>query len=422
MASNTVTTLNGLFKEVYAPMLKWLMPKSLRLQNLVDFVPADQQPGNNFNQPVVLQHEHGFTYAAAGSGAFTISAAIPGQIKNAQVVGSQMLLESLLDYESAHRASNGGKRAYVQATQYMVENMWQSTRKRLEIDLMYGQVGLGTVASVTTAANSVITVTTAEWAPGIWSGMEGAILEFFTAALTTEHVTALTVKILSVDLAARTITVDQDLVTGPPTGGAVAANDVIMFAGQRTTSAHNTMAGLHAILANTGTLFGLSAATYSLWKSCAQSAGAANLSFEVLQRAVAQATGKGLDEDQLLIVNPLTFATLLTDQAALRRHGDPNKSQAYVIGAEGLEFHSQVGKITIQPSIYCKEGYAYLFAPDLFHRVGATDITFRLQDRGDEFFRHHETTAAYALRNYSNQALFTEAPGKACLVSSIDNA
>ena len=419
--SNTVTTLSGNFKEVYVDLLEWLMPKSLRLQQDISFVAADKMPGNHYNQPVVLQHEHGFTYAAAGAGAFALQSPSAGLIANAQVVGAQMLLESIMDYESSARASTGGKRAFVQATQYLVENMWQSSRKRLEADLMYGQQGIGTVLTVTDVANSVITVATPEWAPGLWAGMEGATLEFFNPGLTIENSANQTVKILSVDLVNRTITVDSNVVTtGAPD---VIIGDRIFYNNQVVaTPTHNCMAGLHTILANTGALFGINATTYSLWRSNSVAAGGINLSFETLQRAVALAAGKGAESELTLYINPLTWATLLTDQAALRRHTDPNKSARYIIGSEAIEFFSLVGKITVKASIYCKEGYAYLISPPLFHRVGATDITFRLPDRKDEFFQHLASFAGYGLRCYSNQALFSEAPGKATLITGIDNS
>jgi hypothetical protein len=388
------------------------MPKNLRFQNDINFVPSSQMPGNYFNQPVVVKHEHGFTYAAAGAGAFSVNASVPGQIKNAQVVGSQMLLESVLDYESAARASSGGKRAFVQATKYLVENMWQSSRKRLEIDLLYGQMGLGIISNV---ATNVFTITTAEFAPGIWAGMEGASIETFATGLATQRTNAAT--ITAVDLEARTITVDT-----APTG--TVATDVIFFEGQiEATPTYNTMAGIHKIMTNAGSLFGIDAATYSLWKSNTLAISpAANLSFEAVQKLIARAVGKGADTEFVLYVNPSTWATLLSDQAALRRHGDPNKSTKYTLGSENIEFFSQVGKVTIKASIYVKEGYAYLLSPPKFHRIGATDITFRLPDRGDEFFFHLDNKAGYALRTYSNQAIFSECPGVCGYLSGISNA
>ena len=60
-----------------------------------------------------------------------------------------------------------------------------------------------------------------------------------------------------------------------------------------------------------------------------------------------------------------------------------------------------------------------MISPKLWKRVGATDITFRLPDRGDEFFRHIEDAAGYELRAYSNQALFTKALAKSTIITGI---
>jgi hypothetical protein len=413
---NTPTTLNGLFKEVYAPSLEFLMPEGLKLQKRITFVPKDRMPGNSYHQPVVLQHEHGFTYAAAGTDAFNLNSAVSGQIKDATILGTQMLLVSVLGYEAAHRASTGGKRAFVQATQYMVENMWLSAKKRLEIDLFYGQTGLGTLAGA--VAGGVMTITAADFAPGVWAGMEGAKVEVFDTTLATQRATgggATTGTVLAVDLDARTVTLDITL-TG--TG----AGDKVFFLGQvipGVTPVHNVFKGLDTILTNTGSIFGIDAAAYSLWKANAQSAAAADLSFDVVQQTEAKCVGKGLDTNVCVLVNPKTWAKLLTDQAALRRHGDPNKRSSYEVGAESILFYGQSGYIEIEPSIYVKEGRAFMISDKLFSRVGATDITFRLQDRGDEFFRHSDAKAAYELRAYSNQALFCEAIGKNAIITAI---
>ena len=411
--TNTPTTLTGLFKEVYAPSLKFLMPKNLRFQTDISFVPAESQPGGYYNQPVVLKHEHGFTYKGPNTDAYDLVGAIAGQIKNAQVLGSQITLASVLGVESASRASSGGKRAFVQATKYLVENMWQSMRKRVEIELLYGQIGLATIASV---AGDVMTITPAEWAPGLWAGMEGAHIEVFTSTLGAQRTGTGIITAVSIE--------DRTVTTASTLPASTAATDIIFFYGQVTaggTPAFATPAGIHKILANTGSLFGIDAAAYSLWKSNVYAVGSVNLSFEAIQRLIARCVGKGCDGDLVLYCNPLTWATLLSDQAALRRHGDPNKSNKYTLGSENIEFFSQIGRITIKASIYVKEGYAYLISPAKWHRIGATDITFSLPDRGDEFFFHLETKTGYGLRCYTNQAIFCEAPGQAGYLSGIDN-
>lgn len=416
--SNDITTqLSALFKEIYAPTLKWLMPKGLKFQNDFEFVPEEQQPGGNYNQPVVVKHEHGFSYKRAGVDGddWTLLAASAGKVANAQVVGAQMILQSGLGYEAASRGSSGGKRAYVAATKYLVENMWQSTKKRLEIELATGQSGLGSVASVD---STTLTMTTADWAPGFWAGMEGAAVDFYEPAFASRDVQT---TISSLSIANRTITVAA--------ATSVTGSEESSFKDQITANAtpasvvYDSMVGLRKILTNTGTLFGISASSYSVWQgNTTGSIGSVNLAFEDVQRLVALLVGKGAEGDLVLYVNPMTWATLLSDQAALRRHGDPNKSTKYTLGSENIEFYSQIGKVTIKASIYVPEGYAWLLNPADFRRVGSNEPSFRLKDRGDEYFFHDSTYATYRMRTYTNQALFCEAPGRTGYISGISNS
>jgi hypothetical protein len=44
--NSTSSTLNGLFKEVYADKVMNLVPDNVVLMNLVDFVPQDKTLGN----------------------------------------------------------------------------------------------------------------------------------------------------------------------------------------------------------------------------------------------------------------------------------------------------------------------------------------------------------------------------------------
>ena len=66
--------------------------------------------------------------------------------------------------------------------------------------------------------------------------------------------------------------------------------------------------------------------------------------------------------------------------------------------------------------------FGFMFAPKLWKRIGATDLTFRLPDRGDEFFLHLPQHAGYELRNYVSHALFTKAPAKSILLKNIELA
>lgn len=61
-AVNTATTLNALYKDVYADKLKDLVPSATKLINLVPFKLVDKQLGLRYVQPVILGLENGITY------------------------------------------------------------------------------------------------------------------------------------------------------------------------------------------------------------------------------------------------------------------------------------------------------------------------------------------------------------------------
>lgn len=400
--ANDLSTLNGLFKETYADKMNRLIPEGTKLLQKINFLPKDRQPGNNYHQPVVLGMEHGVTFADSGEGAFTLSPPVAGQIQDATVRGYQLVLRSVLSYVAASRAMGSGPRAFEDATKFLVKNMLDSVNKKLEIELLYGQMGYGTVASI---ATNTITVTTAEWAPGIWAGAEGMPVEIRSSAGTLRGDATVT----SVDLAARTITVDA-----APVG--VVATDVIHHKG----AYNKEFAGIHKILTNTGPLFGISAADYNLWKANSFApASESTLSFSIIQQAIAKGVEKGLDSDVMVLVNPGHWDDLLTEQAAFRMYDSSYSNAQLENGGKSIKFYGQNGMIEIVPSIYVKEGYAYVLCIEDFVRVGSTDVTFRRPGQGENFFRDMEDAAGYELRAYTDQAVFCARPGRQVLISNL---
>jgi hypothetical protein len=407
MASSANTfsdTLNANFKVVYAEKINDLIPDGTKLVQKIPFSGREAMMGQLFSQPVVLGLEWGITYASATDDAFALNAPVSGQLKEAQVRGCSMVLRSVLGYVAAARAAGGGQRAFEDATKYLIENMMKSMSKALEVQLLYGQMGLATVASI--AAN-VITITTGEWAPGIWCGAVNKPLEIRTAAGALRGYCSVS----AVDLSARTISVDL-----APAG--VIGTDVIYSKG----SYGNEMAGIHKILTNTGSLFGIDAGVYSdLWKASTVSAGSAALTFAKLQDAIALGVEKGLDGDVMVLVNPKTWADLLTEQAALRQYDASYKSSLAENGAQEIAFHSQAGKASIVPSVYVKESYAYVLSIEDFSRIGSHDISFNRPGQEGKYFRDLENNHGFEVRASTDQAVFCSAPGKSVLITGITN-
>lgn len=403
-ANTFADSLNANFKIVYADAIRNLIPDGVKLLNQVPFQKKEAL-GQYFSQPVILGLEHGITFADSTDDAFALQAAVAGQLKEAQVRGYQMVLRSALGYAAASRAANGDRAAFEDSTKFLVQNMMRSMAKKVEIELLYGQMGYGTVASV---ALNVLTITTAEWAPGIWAGSENMPIEIRSAL----GVLRGTANVQSVDMGARTVTVDA-----MPAG--VVATDVVYHKG----AFGKEMAGIHKIITNTGTLFNIDAAQYNLWKGNQVSAGSSVLSFAILQDAIARAVEKGLDSDVMVLVNPRTWSDLLTEQAALRQYDYSYQSSVAENGSQSIRFHGQNGKVEIVASIYVKEGYAYVLPPDEWMRIGSTEITFRRPGQdGEKFFRELENNAGFELRAYTDQSIFSPAPGKSTLISGIVNS
>jgi hypothetical protein len=132
---------------------------------------------------------------------------------------------------------------------------------------------------------------------------------------------------------------------------------------------------------------------------------------------------KGLtEEDVVCLVNPKHWNKLMTDQAAKRQYDSSYSSEKMENGSKSLIFYGQNGKIEIHASLFVKEGFAYIFPPAELERIGSSDITFERPGFPGKFFKEMESANGYELRAYSDQALFTSAPGKMAVLKYIKTA
>ena len=415
---NTVATLDGHFKEIYAKNIRDLVPEGMKILKMVDFASAEKLLGKQYHQPVTLGLEHGFTYGGSEGNAFLLNAAIASPNRDAVVSGYEMVLVSAISVGAASR-SVSSKGAFEQETKRLVQNMLKSSQIRLEIQLMYGQSGIARVASI--SGNDLV-ICNAEWAAGIWAGSKNAALEIRSQAGALRGYCNVSKPSL------KTKTISVDLVPAGVTGNADPENsaaDVIYFKG----SYGKEFAGLHKIITNTGTLFGIDSTEYDLFQGNVVnvgtdfSAGAAFISFDKVEDAIAVAMEKGLtEEDVIALVNPKHWNKLMTEQAAKRMYDQSYSADKLEQGTNKLVFHGQNGLIEVHASLFCKEGYAYVFPPKELERIGSADITFERPGMEGKFFREMESANGYELRAYTDQALFTSAPGKMTVLKYIKTA
>lgn len=419
MAAVTPSDLTGLFKEVYGDSVINLVPPSAKLVKSVPFIEREKELGNKYHQPVVVTYSHGVTYAAANAGAFALNATVAMSMQDAQVDAPQILLREALAYDAAAKASRGPK-AFVAATELLVETMMESTQKRLEIACWYGATGLGQVSakSNTNATTEVLTLSVASWAAGIWAGMKNAKLNIYDASgvlISTSTDSVFTISV--VDVANRKLTV-----TGTATGitalDAATLNFDIYFNGAKSAE----MSGLDKIITNTGSLFNIDAGVYELWKGNSYSAASTALTFGKVLSAISDAVNMGLDEKVTLWVNPKTWANLNSDLAALRRLDGSYKKSKGENGQENITYYGQNGEIEVMSHNIIKQGEAFVIPMKRVKRLGAQDISFKTPGREDEIFLHLPDNAGFELRTYTDQQIFIETPARTVKITSIVNA
>jgi len=423
------STLNGLFKEVYASMIKDLVPNSNILMKEVEFVQKEQREGNKYHQPVLVALPSGLTW---GLGAVTLNSAIASQLQDAQVTGSQVVGRDLLAFDVAAKAAKGGKQSFGEATALIVKNLVKATAKAVELDLLYGgaaatgSAGLGLGATTAGAQTSVdathenVVIQAAHWAPAIWSGFENARFNFYdntNGTLVSSGADSI-FTLVQITISSRTLEF-----SGTSTGITALNGNNNALNIYFNTANGNQMTGVHGILTNTGTLFNINAATYSLWLSNSYSAGSAQLTFGKLQNAISNAVARGLDSETITLVSPFTYANLVNEQAGARVFDKSYDPKVAENGMEAIEFYGPNGKNKVICHIFVKQGFAYVLPKEEMVRCGPVeDVVMNLPGLPqDQFFLLSPTLTAWELRTYANQAILLEYPAHAVVITNIVN-
>jgi len=406
------------------------LPEENTIADWFDFVPQDQRPGQNFNFPVVVQNEHGQTADNTGT-AFTLNSAIDSVLKNAQIDGSTLALVGNIPYDVTFRgrngAGNGGNGgAFRSAFELKTSLMMQSMEFYREISLLYGAGSTTTAASnigvvngatgtnLGTGAGMAITITAASAAPAIYNNLIGALVDVYQSDATTLRASGVSVTAFTASTgAAGSFNTVQLFKTSSAT--VVAANDIIVPAGWLS----KTCVGVEAILTNSGTLFGINASTYPMWKAATFSAASGALNRAKVLGMMAKLFPNGLDQGGRLFASANTFADLAEEADALQRFTG-NTDEVKRQGANALEYKSPAGPVSVVLHKYMKNGQAMFFPRGIGKRVGSTDITFRGEGQ-DWFFLELPNNAGCQLRVMSNQAPVLRIPYRCAIINNIVN-
>lgn len=426
------TSLNGNFKNVYGDKIMDLVPESdiLYRNDRIKFVSKKGREGLQFNQPVLVALPSSATWGLNGP---TLNSVVAMQMANATVTGSAITMRDVLSYDSAARAASS-EAAFEGTVGLVLRTLFKAHGKFAEIDLLYGNgsitsgISLAQSATSTQAGgggtNVTVTISYGTWAPAIFSGFQNATLDAYQSGskLNTNAV----LQIVSVNVVPASSTVGGTMVL---TGNATDLNTLQAASGGAAVDYYwggafgNNMVGISGILQNTGSLFGINAATYDLWQSNTFDCGSAQLTFSKLQQGVALAVSRGLDEDVLALCSPVTFADLVNEQAGARRYDSSYNAKKNENGSEALTYWGPSGKVEVVPHMFVHQGESFLIPPKELVKVGPLDhISPTLPGIDGDIFFQSPTQASYEVRLFSDFALLNNMPAKSTYLKSITNS
>lgn len=364
---NDQAEMVSLFKQVFGESVINRFPNITKLTKMIDFSKAEVL-GLHLLVPVQVAEEHGITIAAGTDpeGNITLLEPTAGELKQATIDGCQIYARSRIGYATMSRAAEKGAAAFEQALRHVVNLLTKACGKVLEAMHLHGKRGWGTLGSVSGSGTTrTWTISDGSWAAGLWNGAKNMTLDVFAADYTGTKVNSnAKVTITAVSRSAKTLSVS---------GNATDLTNIVagMHLFRETGSPTTEFAGIDHITRNTGSLFGIDAAVYDIWKGNISTTGGLP-SMELILDGVRQAAEQGLMDDVVAICSPRAFQVLNNDLAALRRLDRSYSTKEGENGTEEILYHGQTGTVRIMPHLYQKDGQIHIISPKEWHRVGAT--------------------------------------------------
>lgn len=405
----TPTTFEGYLKYIEGA-LQDTLPNFAVLQRDFPFDSA-KRVGRKFIYPVVLRGPQGFTYARTGTAsktAYTLNDPITAETQEVELEGSEMTLQEDIAIGMLKAAQNPDA-SFAPIVPKTLQLMREASQFRLELELLYGRYsyGIGAVESVADVSASdicTVVISKATWAGGIWARMENANVDVYDDDGDPKRNTSGTVTVAAVEPATRTLTLtgtEAELDT-------IAAGDFLVprgWAGATYVAAGtsaNCFHGLAATLGHiSGSLHGVDASTYSMWKGNRASAGSAKATLKKLLDVDGYAAARGATEDMNSYLNNFVWNDIANDAMLLRQLG-PESRRDVELGTDRITFIANGRKLSLVPHPMVMAGHVLSCTPSAFKRVGESDLV-SLWDASD--MMHLESKNAVRFRNFSSQCL-----------------
>lgn len=412
---------------------------------------AKEMVGDAFVEAAILAYENGLTLGGDAQDVVSINEAVAGAVKQSSIKPSQTIINSVVSWGFLSRSAKAGEEAFVKGFAHVTKRNLDSHNHYLDLMKVHGQraslmgyvsfdaagtayrgttfSGSGSITLTRGDGTTIAFVNGVNVAPGI-GGALGAILVrkgFFAASIWTAKTAAPILQVNSTGtIVAQGAIVKSDASLGivyvdfVPVAASSQTSHRLCFMGQERAQ---EMVGMQKILTNTGTLFGIDAAKYELWQANQLNLGGRSFSLRAVQAGVAATMSQGgLGESDSLdiLVNPLQFGRMLSDEAAFRKY-DASYSKDAKTGFETIEFYAPNGANRIFGTPIVMEGEAYGVLRDTWICSGSQAPAFKVVGMdGQEIIQPLPNQTGFAIRSYGDEYVFCEEPAKNIYWSGLD--
>lgn len=426
MASNPtdVTDLVGFLKPVFGK-LQMLIPEEARCQKLFPFAAGDRV-GKYFEEPVQVRASWGVTYAGSSGDTVDLADALPSKTESAQITPFLTVLREQISYGLLDRGGGGddGKRAFMSAGAFIGKEMTMQLRRLLELSILTGQQGFGTIASTSGTTTQVWTISAATLRPGVLSFLEGAFLDLYQSDLATAVTNATAVQCTAVDIDAGTVTVAT-----PSNPTSNVAGYVIFMAGANAAGTFNEMVGLRKqVGATSGTVFNVSKTTYSAWRgNVVSSIGA--WSAGALLNMASKAINRGFQGRFVALMGPKAWNVLNSRIISQQVFDQSYSATKMKEGTDGIEINGTGVTIECYAHSYQADGECLLLPKEYVKRIGSAmegsdengdrDISFAIPGSTAKYLQPVANKTCVEMQCRSDQAIYVQRPAWSVLGTGI---
>jgi hypothetical protein len=418
-AASSITTpsqLVGVLKPIFGRLVT-VLPDVAILQKLIGPLSALEKTGDSYWQPVQMRAPGSITFAGSAGDGVTLAAPHNSVTALAKVVPYSLILRDRISYAMLDRAGEGGKQAFISMSEYVGKSLTAQARRVLEMGILCGQSGLGTVSSYNT---DTVTLSAASVRMGVLAMLEGQKVDVYQSDLATLRTSCSNLYVTAVDLDAQTITLAKWVdATGASTAvpdGTPAATDVIFLAG--SVAGGEQMGLKKQVSATTGTVFNIDKAKYSAWRGN-NITGAGMAGAGLLLNGVRRAIERGLQGEVLAVMSPKFWAVLNSNVIAKRLFDDSYSASKAEEGSDEITFRGNGVVIRCISHPFQADGEVLILPKDGLSRIGSVDLSFKIPNSPQEYMQPIPDTNTVEYQCRSDSQVFLEMPSHAVAISGV---